>query len=98
MTRQSAVERAPAQAQRPRRLAHVAVEAGECLLDEQPLDLLQRHLLEPRGRRAARGRAEAEVARAQRVALREEHRALDGVVEFADVAGPRVVEQRLDAA
>src|ERR687884_623889 len=99
MTRQSAVERAAAQAQRLRGLADVALEARERLLDEEPLDLLERHLLEPRRPRgAARGAAQREVGRAHLVAVREEHRALDRVVELADVARPEVVEQRLHRA
>ena len=43
-------------------------------------------------------RAQAEVGRLDQRALRHQHRALDRVIELADVAGPAVLEQHLHRA
>src|SRR6187549_1793562 len=84
---QSPVQRAAREPQRASRLAHVAAVAVHRLLHEKALDLLERELLEPR----RLGRApQRQVADAEAVARRHQHRALDGVVELAHVAGPGV--------
>src|SRR6185437_11099302 len=94
MRGEPAVERAPAQSQRFGRLAHVSVVAGERLLDENALCFLERQLLVSR-RRALRARTQREVGSANGVTLGQEHGALDRMVELADVAGPRMIKQRL---
>src|SRR5262249_33169199 len=68
-----AIERAAAQAERARRLGHVAAEAVERARDEVALRGFERHRLE---RRAARARPEAEVRARDDAVVREEQRAL----------------------
>src|SRR3954452_11240020 len=90
------VEGAAREAQRLGGLADVAV-AGERLLDQHPLDLLQRQILQlARGSRGRRRRLQAQVLRPHEVAAPHEHAALDGVVELAYVARPRVALQSGD--
>src|SRR5688500_20400190 len=89
---QPAIERAAREAERVGRLADVAAVAVESLADEVLLDLLERHLLEAA---ALRRPLEAEVGGGDAVAPREQHRALDGVVELAHVARPRSEERRV---
>src|SRR5581483_11273494 len=81
------VERAARQPERRRGVADVAAIAVERLLDQVLLDLLEGHLLEPARRRGA---VEAEVERRDARAARQQHGALDGVVELAHVARPRM--------
>src|SRR5689334_7550037 len=81
-----AVEGAARQAEDAGGVADVAVVGGERALDEVALDLLEGHLLEPRGGIVAR--AEHEVVGGDLVAGREQRGALDDVLELADVAGP----------
>src|SRR5437016_2149164 len=90
---QTAIERAAAQPQGLGRLADVAVEARHRLLDQESLDVLEAHLLDARRRILVQ--AQAEVARTDRRRLRHQHAALDRVIELADVARPRMIEQRL---
>src|SRR6185437_16812544 len=90
------VERAPRQSERLGGAAHVPFVARECFLNEHFLNVLERQVLEPRrGRRPA---AQAKVADAHLFALGQQHGALHGVVQLADVPRPRVGKQRLDRA
>src|ERR1700752_1963347 len=89
---ETAVQRASRKAQRARRLAHVAV-ARHGLLDQERLDVFEAHVLETSGARAFA--AQAEVARADRGALRHQHGSLHRMIDLADVAGPPVIEQHL---
>src|SRR6266403_1362547 len=93
MLLQPAVEGAPAQAERLGRLAHVAAVALERLADQHALDLLEREVLEARAWPAA---PEAQVGRADKRAVRHEHRALERMVELADVAGPGMRLERVE--
>src|SRR5438093_1570739 len=90
---ESSIQRAAAQTERFGRLADVAVEARHRLLDQESLDVLEAHLLDARGRILVQ--PQAEIAGADRGGLRHQHAALDRVIELADVARPRMVEQRL---
>ena len=89
---QAAIERAARQAERARGLADVAV-ARHRLLDQERFDVFEAHVLEARA--AGAFGAQAEVARADGVALRHQHGAFDRVIELADVARPAVIEQHL---
>ena len=89
---QPAVERAARQAERAGGVADVAV-ARHRLLDQERLDFLEAHVLEPRGRAAVD--AQPEVAGADGRPLRHQHRALDGVIQLAHVARPAMVDQDL---
>src|SRR5258708_6287607 len=91
---EAAVEGGSGEAERARGGTDVAGVAGHGFLDEELLDVLEAHLLERDA--AFAGRAQREVAHADRIAARHERRALDRVVELADVARPRVVEQGLE--
>src|SRR5215207_7369397 len=82
-----AVEGAAAEAEGFGRLADVAAEAPERLLDEEALDLFEAHLFEAALAAAAAG-LEAEVGRLHLVGAREEHGALDDVVQLSHVPGP----------
>src|SRR6185437_11545067 len=82
MRRETPVERAPAQSQRPGSQRDVAIEAAERLLDEQTLRVLERELIEVRWRRRA-ARPEREVAGTHQVALRQQHGALHRVLQLA---------------
>src|SRR5262245_39144331 len=87
-----AIERAAREPERPGRLAHVTVEALEGAPDQLALRLVERQVIEGR---TAFHRPEAEIDRAHLVARCEQHRALDGVIQLAHVAGPGVRAQRL---
>src|SRR5262249_44666042 len=90
---ESPVERAPAQTQRLGGLTDVAVEAGHGFLDQEALDFLEAHILEPSASLARR--PHAEIALTHERPLRHQHGTLDGVIELADVARPAVLEQEL---
>src|ERR1017187_8209712 len=92
VTLEAPVERAPRKPERLRRETHIAAVAIEGLGDEQPLDVLQAHLLDVR--RRGLGRLKSEIDRAHDAALGEERRALHRVPQLAHVSGPRVREQR----
>src|SRR5262249_37790066 len=91
---ESAIERAAAQAERLRRLADVAVEPRHRLLDQEALDVFQAHFLDPR--RGVLVQPQPQIARTDGRGLRHQHAAFDGVIELADVAGPGMIEQRLE--
>src|SRR5262245_24164182 len=76
---------APRDAERACGVADVAAVPLHRLADEQPLDLLEGELLEPRPVAAA---VQREVGGADPVARGHEDGALDGVVELADVPRP----------
>src|ERR671912_1242933 len=78
-----AVERAARQAQRPRRVADVA-ESGHSFLYEECLDLFQTHIFEAAG--ATTVDPKPEILRAHGVPAGHQHRPLDRVIQFADVA------------
>src|SRR5262245_14756964 len=84
------VERAAREAQRLRRLADVAVVAPQRAADQLALDLVQRQLVESAG---ALRRPQPEIAGTDLVALREQHRALDRVIQLAHVTRPGMSEQ-----
>src|SRR6266849_69035 len=90
---QPAVQGAAAETQGFGRLADVAIEARHRLLDEEAFDFLEAHVLDSRALIAID--AEPELAEPDDRALRHQHAAFNGVIELADVARPRVVEQRL---
>src|SRR6185437_1927257 len=94
MRRHAPVECAAAEAKRLCGVTHIAVEARECLLDESTLGFAQRKVFEPlrAGRAALR---QCQVGGAHDVAIGEEYRAFDGVLQFPDVTGPEVIHQRL---
>src|SRR5689334_19730164 len=77
-------------------MADIAAEASERLLDEERLDFFQTHLFHTR--RAFATGAETEIAGSDGIALGHEDTAFDGVIQFADVAGPGVREEGLDGA
>src|SRR6185503_13700048 len=86
------VEARAREAEVARRAQEVAAVALERALDQHALGLVERHPVDRR-----RGRAldhQTEVLRAHALAAREQHAALDGVVELAHVAGPGVRVQR----
>src|SRR5579884_2285713 len=90
---QPPIERAAAQAEGLGGLADVAIEPRHRLLDEEPFDFLEAHILDARRRVAID--PQPELAEADRRAERHQDAAFDRVVELADVAGPRMVEERL---
>src|SRR5215211_4702799 len=85
MMLETPVERAPAESQHLGGLAHVAAVAFERLPDQDALDLLERQVLEPGSASAS---TEPQIGLAKMRALRQQHRALDGVVELPHVARP----------
>src|SRR6185503_8576564 len=87
---EAAVEGAAREAEDAGGFADVAALGGEGALDEVALDLLEGHVLEAGGGFGAR--AELEVGGGDVVAGGEQARALDDVLELADVAGPGVGE------
>src|SRR5215831_15644198 len=90
------VQRAPRQPERLCGPAHVSVVPRQCFLNEQLLDVLERQLVEARG--GARRHPKTQIACPDVIALREQHGALDRVIELANVAWPRVAEQQLHGA
>src|SRR6266545_7172883 len=90
---QAAIQCAATEPQCFGRLADVAVEPCHRLLDEEALDLLEAHILD--ARRGIAIDPQPELAEADRSALRHQDAALHRVIQLADVAGPRVIQQRL---
>src|SRR6476646_2424555 len=90
---QPAIERAAADSERLRAVAHVPIVSRAGLLNPHALGLLERDLL--RALPGAGDRTQGEIDRANLLYLREQPCALDDVVELADVPGPRMLEQRL---
>src|SRR5439155_18113384 len=88
-----AVQRAAREAEGLRRVTHIAAGARERFLDQDALDFLQAHLIERTGTIAAT--TETEIARADRARFRQQDRALDRMIQLADVAGPSVAQQQL---
>ena len=88
-----AVQSAAREAQRLRRVAHVAVVASEGLLDEETLHLLQVQVFD-RARPVVADRPQPEVSYFHSLPLRHQHRPLDRVVELADIAGPGIIAKR----
>src|SRR5687768_7895258 len=91
--RDPAIQRAAREAERFRRLAHVPAVPLQRLLDEQTFDIFQWKILELGA--GGGGGPKGEVRRANGLAMREQHGALDGVSQLADVAGPRMLQQLL---
>src|ERR1039458_8741614 len=91
---QAAVEGAAAEAERIGGMAHIAAETRQRFFDEQRLDIFEAHLFE--ARRPFASGAQAEVGGADLISLRHEDGALHSVIQFADVAGPCVRQQRFD--
>src|SRR5262245_11010003 len=92
VTLEPAVERAARESERLRRLAHVALVSLEGAPNQLLLGLVQRQVIEGG---AAFRRTQAEIGRAHLIADREQHRALDRMVQLAHVAGPGMGAQRL---
>src|SRR5580704_1350876 len=90
---QPAIESAAAQAERFACMAHISAEAGERFLDQHALHIFDAHFVEFQ-RSFARG-PQSQVARTNLRAFRHQHSAFDGMVEFANVPWPRMVEQDL---
>src|SRR5450432_3769494 len=90
---QAAIDRAAADSERLRGVTHVSIVARERLLNQHALRLLERDLFGARAR--TRGGAQREIDRALLLPLRQQHRALDDVIELADVSRPWMLEQRL---
>src|SRR5271155_1060800 len=61
-------------------------------LNQIALHVIEVHLFKTRGS-AQRGRAQAKIGGADLRALRKEHATFDGVIEFADIAGPGMFAQ-----
>src|SRR5207249_3142235 len=87
------VQSATAKTQRLGGLADVAVESRHRLLDEEAFDVLEAHLFDARCRVAVD--AQAQLAEPNRRRLRHQDAALGRVIQLADVARPRMIEQRL---
>src|SRR5258706_3535506 len=87
------VQSAAAQPKSLCRLADVAVETGHGLLDQEAFDVLEAHVLDARRRLAID--PQPELGEPDHAALRHQDPALHRMIELTDVAGPRVIEQRL---
>src|SRR6267378_2866160 len=92
---QPAIHGAAAQPQSLGCLAYIPFVAGESALDEIPLNFVEAHLLEL-GRAAGGLRAQTEVCCADGRAGRKEHAAFHRMIEFANVARPRMLVKSLD--
>src|SRR4029079_10169074 len=92
-----AVERAAAEAERLGGLADVAVEARHGFLDQEALDVFEAHVFEASAAFLGRG-AEAEIRRLDERTGGHQDGALDGMIQFAHVAWPGVLEQHLHGA
>src|SRR5215831_10351892 len=90
------VQRAPRQPERLRGPTHVSVVPRQGFLNEQLLDVLERQLVETW--RRARRHPKSQIASPDVIALREQHGALDRMIELANVTGPGVAEQQLHGA
>src|SRR5579875_2466416 len=90
---QPPVQRAPAQAQSARCVTYVASVASQSFLDEELFDLFQTHLFQ--ARRAHRSGPQCQIASFDAITLCHQHRALDDVVQLADIALPGMLEHRL---
>src|SRR4051812_25308133 len=93
MSFQPPVQRAPGQPKRFGRLADVAAGTRQGFLNQHALDILEAHLVERT--RAVSGAPEAKIARTNRPALRQQHGALDRVIQLAYVAGPGMAQEQL---
>src|SRR5512143_3464353 len=96
MARQATVQRAARQSERLRGATHVAVVARQRFLNEHLLNIFERKILDPR--RGARAGSKTEIGGAYLLPRREQHGALHDVIELANVARPRMRQQRLHRA
>src|SRR5580765_4445718 len=87
------VQRAPAEAERLCGLTDVAVVAPHGFLDEEPLDFLEAHVFDSRA--AIADRAQTELSGADDPALGHQDTAFDRMVELTNVAGPRMLHERM---
>src|SRR6202158_105827 len=92
---QPAIHGAAAQPQSLGCLAYISLVAGESALEEIPLNFVEAHLLQL-GRAAGGLRSQTEVCRADGRAGRKEHAAFPRMIEFANVARPRMLMKSLD--
>src|SRR4029077_14964294 len=91
---QPAIHRASAESKGPGRLADVSVMARQSALYQVTLHFIEAHVLEPNG--AVRGTgSEAKVSGTDKLPLREQHSALDRVIEFPNISRPRMVKEEL---
>src|SRR6185437_7049335 len=94
MGRHAPVKRTAADAQRPGRVAHVPIEAGQCLLYERALGFAQRQFFEWLCTARA-AFVQRKVGRAHDVAIREKNCSLDGMFQLSYVAGPEMIHEGL---
>src|SRR5688500_7426603 len=89
----SAIQRAPRQAERFRRLTHIAAIAIERLANQQTLDVLERQVFQLG--RCSRRSAQGQICRAHRVTVRKENRAFYRMSQLTNVTRPRMLEELL---
>src|SRR5262245_40526538 len=92
ITLDASIQRRAAQAERLRGARHVSVP-GKRLLDEECLDVFEAHVVELRV--AVASGTQRQILNADQVLLRHQRRALDRVVECANVARPGMARQRI---
>src|SRR5262249_53486799 len=88
------IERRARQPERLGGVRDITTRATERALNQMALDLLEGHLFQARAL-AAIARAQRQIGGIDDFVLGQEYRALDDVLELANVAGPGVIEQRL---
>src|ERR1700722_8788106 len=92
ITLQPPVQRTPTQSQCARGLGHIPIEARQRPFDDDPLRLIERHVLQSRRRPRW---PEPEIARPHGRPLRHEDAALDCMLQLPHVAGPPMPQQRM---
>lgn len=88
---EATVERTMAEPQGLGRLTRIAAEPGQRFADQEALDLVKIQVFQTW--RSLRAALETQVRRLNQVALCQQRRALDGMVQLADIAGPEVLPQ-----
>src|SRR5580704_3512965 len=90
---QAPIKRAAAQPQRLSRLADIATITVDSFANQEGLDFFEAQFFH--SLRAGLWRLQAEVAAAHSVSARKQNCSFDGMVEFANVAGPGILEHGL---
>src|SRR4029077_2309762 len=93
---QESVERVSAQAEGLCRLARIAIIASQRLFYQECLYFFKTHVLEI-ARFDGAGR-QTQIARSDLSILRHKHRALDDVIELANISGERMLQQTLSCS
>ena len=93
MTFETTIERAAAQTQCLGGLADVALKAGQGISDEMFFHVIKGHVLEMLNPFMVN--LQPQVGATNNVILCHQDAAFNGMLEFADIARPRTVEQRL---